>query len=78
MRISEVAFADEASEIKIKTLSFPDIPETVIVAAPVNAVPPALSKVQFAPPAAGAAHFRPVEVEESATILQKGLFQAWE
>jgi hypothetical protein len=36
------------------------MPETVIVCAPVKAVPPEFNKVQRVPPAAGAAHFRPV------------------
>jgi len=46
--------------------------EIVVVALPVKAVPPALSKVQFAPAPPGATHFNPVVSTLSATMLQLG------
>ena len=48
-------------------LSLPLIPDTVIVDAPVSAVPPELSKDQLAPPPEAACHLSPVASELSAT-----------
>ncbi len=45
---SDDAFAELAPLTKTKTLSAPDMPETVIVDAPVSAVPPVFNKDQFA------------------------------
>ena len=61
------AFTDEAPATSTIILSLPEIPETVTVCAPVNAVPPEFSNDQFAPAPPGACHLSPVLSELSAT-----------
>jgi hypothetical protein len=61
-----LAVADFAPSTTTKILSALDIPETVTVPAPVNAVPPEFNKVKLAPPAA-ACHVSPVASALSAT-----------